>query len=220
MIIRTILTAFFALSFGFITGQNKSKTFLFVGSFTQGEKTDGIYVYEFNSNNGELKEVEREGDLVNPSFLTISPNGKYLYACTDTRLEEHGSVSAFKIDTLTGKITFLNKQTSGGRNPVHVVVDMNNEYVINSNYTDSGISVFKCNSDGSLNPYSELIEFEGSSIVPERQDESHIHSTIFSYDNRYLFAPDLGADIIRALTFDKENLLTVVSELQVHNKEG
>lgn len=200
--------------------QEESKIFLFVGSYTEGEEREGIYVYELDVTDGSLKEVEREGNLINPSFLTISPNGKYLYACTDTRLESHGSVSAFKIDSLTGKITFLNKQTAGGRNPVHVVVDKNSEYVVNSSYTDAGISIFKCAADGSLNPYSQLIEFEGSSIVSGRQDEAHVHSANFSYDNRFLFAPDLGADKIRVLTFSNSDLLTTSNELEIQTKEG
>ena len=113
MNIQFYLTIFLALTTCFIFGQDSSKTYLFVGSYTSGEKTEGIYVYDFNTGTGELTEVEKEDSLINPSFLTISPNGKFLYACTDTKLEKNGSVSAFRIDTLTGEITFINKQTVG-----------------------------------------------------------------------------------------------------------
>ncbi|GAB5552740.1 MAG: lactonase family protein [Saprospiraceae bacterium] len=195
--------------------------FLFVGSYTDGEKKEGIYVYEFDLANGELKEVEREGNLINPSFLAISDNGKYLYACTETRLQTPGSVSAFQIDTLTGKITFLNKQSAGGRNPVHLAVDKNNQYVVNSSYTDAGVSIFKTDADGRLNPYSKLLEFgEGSNIVEGRQEESHVHSAHFSPDDEYLFAPDLGADKIRAFTFDESDQLIQVENLDINTQAG
>jgi len=214
------LTILLFLTTFLLFGQSSSEAYLFVGSYTSGKKAEGIVVYTFNTNTGKLTEVEREGNLINPSFLTISPNGNYLYACTETRLDKHGSVSAFSIDSATGKLTFLNKQSTGGRNPVHVTVNKDNKHVIVSNYTDAGISVFECNPDGSLKPYSQLIECEGSSVIKNRQSKAHIHSASFSPDNKYLFTPDLGADKIRAFSFDHSNLLTTVDRLTINTKKG
>lgn len=218
--IKFHITILLLLATCFVFGQNHSKTFLFVGSYTSGEKAEGIVVFDFDTETGELKEVEKEDNLINPSFLSISPNGKFLYACTETRLETHGSVSAFKIDASTGELTFLNKQTAGGRNPVHLIVHPTNKYVIVSNYTDAGISVFECNADGSLQPSSQLIEFEGSSVIKGRQDKAHIHSSNLSPDSEYVFSPDLGSDKIRAFRFDHKNLLTVVDSLTINTDKG
>ncbi|MGB0864465.1 MAG: lactonase family protein [Saprospiraceae bacterium] len=213
------LTVFLIFIASFAFGQDSSKIYLFVGSYTSGESSEGIAVYKLNTQTGELTEVERASNLVNPSFLTIAPNRQFLYACTNTRLKKHGSISAFKIDTLTGKLTFLNQQSTGGRNPVHVIVNKTNRYVIASNYTDAGISIFECNADGSLQSFSKLIEFEGSSIIKGRQNAAHIHSCNFSFDNKYIFAPDLGSDKIRVLKFDK-GLLTVIDSLTIKTKSG
>lgn len=218
--LRTYFTFFLLLVTGFAFAQNSAKTYLFVGSYTDGEKTEGIAVYDFNTETGELTEVEREGNLVNSSFLTLSPNGKFLYACTDTKLEQPGSVSAFRIDPITGKLTFLNKQTAGGRNPVHVVVDHTNSYVIASNYTDPGVCIFECNPDGSLQPYSKLIEFEGSSIVKGRQEEAHLHSSTFSPEGKYVFSPDLGSDKIRVSRLNQRGRLAVVQRLTIDTEPG
>lgn len=215
------LLALLILLAGLSSCQTTSKMFLFVGSFTDGKAKEGIYVYEFNTDNGSMKEIEREAGLINPSFLAISANGKYLYACTDTRLQTDGSVSAFQIDPLTGKIAFLNKQTAGGRNPVHLTVDQDNQYVVNSSYTDAGLSLFKTAPDGRLSPYSNLIEFEeGSNAIPARQKESHVHSAHFSPDDNYLFAPDLGADKLRAFTIDEDNQLLAANQLDVNTAVG
>ena len=62
-----------------IFAQNKSKTLLFVGTYTAGKPDTGIYVYEFNSKSGELKRMSTGENLTNPSFLAVSPNGKFLY---------------------------------------------------------------------------------------------------------------------------------------------
>lgn len=213
-IVLTFITSLYSF------GQNESRTFLYVGSYTSGELAEGIYVYEFHTETGKLEEIQRIDSLINPSFLTISPNGQYLYSCTESRLDRYGSVSAFKIDTLTGKITFLNKQSTGGKNPVHVTVDATNTYVIVSNYTDAGISVFECNSDGSLKPFSQLTEFTGSSLINGRQNQAHMHSCNFSPDQHYIFAPDLGADKIRVFEFDQRHLLTTIDSLTIDTYKG
>ena len=214
------LSLFLILTTCFVFGQNSTKTYLFVGSYTSGEKSDGICVYDFNTKTGELKEVERGKNLINPSFLSISPNGKFLYACTETKMNKSGTLSAFKIDSLTGKITFLNKQTTGGKNPVYATVDKTGKYVVTANYTDARINIFECKADGSLKPYSQLFKFAGKSVIKGRQDISHIHSSNFSLDNKYLFAPDLGADKIHVFNFDHKKLLRLNESLTIDTEKG
>ena len=186
--------------------QNNSKTFLFIGTYTEGKTDLGIYIYEFDSKTGDLKFSSNAENMTNPSFLTISPNGKFLYACTDTKMPNKGSVTAFKIDSINGKITLINKQASGGENPVYLTVYKNNKFIVNGNYTEGNVSIFSANEDGSLNPYSQLIQFTDSSINKTRQEKAHIHSTVFSPKNDYIFLPDLGADKIRVFKFDSNNL--------------
>ncbi|HWY35787.1 MAG TPA: beta-propeller fold lactonase family protein, partial [Nitrosopumilaceae archaeon] len=150
--------------------QNSTKTLLFIGTYTAGKPDTGIYVYEFNSVLGNLKRLATGENLVNPSFLNISPNGKYLYACTESKLPQKGNVSAFKIDSVSGKISFINKQSCGGENPVYVTIDKTNKFIIDGNYTEGNVTVFKTNIDGSINPYSQIIQFTDSSINKTRQD--------------------------------------------------
>jgi len=159
--------------------------------------------------------VEIEGDLVNPSFITLSSDGQFLYACTETRMDKPGNVSAFSIDELTEEIAFLNKQTTGARNPVHLMFDKSGDYLFSANYTDASITVFKKRSNGFLDPYSQFLAFEGSSIIEGRQDQAHIHSSFISPDNRYLVAPDLGSDKLRVFNFDSQSLLTENDTLTV-----
>lgn len=177
-------------------------TFLFVGNYTQGTPNKGLFVYAFNNETGQLKKLSHVPNITNPSFIAIAPNGQYLYACTDTKMPNAGSVSAFKIDSINGRLTFINKQASGGENPVYVSVHQNNRYVVNANYTEGNVSVYTTNENGSLNPYSQLIQFTDSSINKERQDKAHIHAAVFSPQNDYVFLPDLGADKIRVFKFD------------------
>lgn len=173
------------------------KTFLYVGSYTDGRESTGIHIFEFDGDKGSLTRIDSIKNFVNPSYLDVTPNGKAVIACLESRLEKPGSVGIFKIDTLTGKLKFLNKQTSGGRNPVHVAISPDSKYVVSSNYTDAGISIFRIENDLRLSKPLQHIKFEDSSIVKGRQDESHLHSTNFYENGNSLVGMDLGADKLR-----------------------
>ena len=194
------------LNINLLFSQKNPKTLLFVGTYTAGKPDSGIYVYEFNSVSGRLKQLATGNNLVNPSFLTVSTNGKYLYACTESKLPQNGNVSAFKIDSISGKISFINKQSCGGENPVYLTTDKTDNFIIDGNYTEGNVTVFKTNADGSINPYSQIIQFTDSSINKARQDKAHIHSTVFSPKNDFIYFPDLGSDKIRAFKFDTSNI--------------
>lgn len=186
-----------------VFAQEDTKTFLFVGSYTGGKPDRGIYVYTFNTKSGELKEAAVVDNITNPSFLTLSPDGKYLFAGADTKMPDTGSVVSFRIDTLSGELKFLNRQSSGGDNPVYLSVHRNGRYLVNANYSGGSVAVRPVLKDGTLAPYSQLIQFEGSSIIKERQEKSHIHAAVFSPQCDFLYLPDLGADKIRIFRFDE-----------------
>ncbi|WP_242204147.1 lactonase family protein [Aestuariivivens insulae] len=176
-------------------------TLLFVGSFTNKEPGAGIHVFAFNNETGESALKFVLDSITNTSFLKLSPNGKYLYSVVESQMQYHGMVAAFSVDSINGKLKFINNQDCGGRNPVHLEIDTKGEILVNSNYTDPSLSVFKISTDGSLNECVQILRFKDSSIIEGRQNKAHIHSSNFSPDNQYLFAHDLGADKIRGFDF-------------------
>jgi len=193
-----------------VQAQHKAKTYLFIGSYTGGKPDRGIYVCAFKPGSGKLEELGAAYDVVNPSYISLSPNGQYLYACADTQLPDTGSILSFKIDSLRGILKFINRQPSGGDNPVYSSVDRSNKYLVNSNYTGASVSAYMLNTDGSLNPYVQMIPFEGSSVMPKRQESAHIHAAVFSPGCDYVFLPDLGADMIRVFKFDPAKLQPLI----------
>ena len=202
-----LLFAILCMNFNFIQAQTNVKTLLFIGTYTDEKPDKGIYIYEFNENNGALKALSHGKEITNPSYLNISPNGMFLYANTETRTPFEGSISAFKIDSLNGQISLLNIQASGGANPVYLDIYASGKYLVNANYTGGSCSLFETNTDGSLNQYLSLFQFKDSSIIKKRQEASHIHSANFSPDYHYVFLPDLGADKIRVFAFDKDSAI-------------
>lgn len=195
----------FLLILGNSCTKGSTKTLLFVGSFTEGIASTGIYIYELDTETGGLSLLNSEQNLINPSFLKIAPNGKYLYSVLESQLPYNGRIAAFAVDSLSGKLRLINTQDSGGRNPAHLSINENEKFLINSNYTDASFSVFNIKRGGGLAPLDQIFTFKDSSIIEGRQDEAHIHSTNFSPDGKYLFAQDLGSDKIWKFKIQKEN---------------
>ncbi|TND02876.1 MAG: protein of unknown function DUF2394 [Bacteroidetes bacterium] len=219
--ILTILTLLLFFSSLSAHSQNNT-TYLFIGTYTEGQADKGIYVYAFDSKTGQLKKVSTAEQVTNPSFITVSPDGRFIYACTDTKMPGAGSVTAFAFDSISGKLTTINKQNAGGENPVYVAVHKSGKFVVNGNYTAGNVSVFSTNAGGSLNPHTQLIQFTDSSVNKQRQEKAHIHAAVFSPQHDFMFFPDLGSDKIRTFRFDadRENPLVPADSLSVNTKPG
>lgn len=175
--------------------------YLFVGTYTnKGSK--GIYVYRFNAATGAAEWVSNTDSVANPSYLAIAPNRKYIYAVNETHGENGGNVSAYTFDKTTGKLTFINHQSTGGDGPAYVSVSRNNNWVMVGNYSGGSTAAFAANKDGSLQPYSQLLQDSGSSANAQRQEKAHVHSTVFSPAGDFLFTPDLGTDKVMIYKFN------------------
>jgi 6-phosphogluconolactonase (cycloisomerase 2 family) len=176
--------------------------YLFVGTYTDAKPDKGIYIYGFDSKTGNLNALGHAENTINPSYINLSPNGKYLYACTETQMSENGNISAFRFDKKTAKLTLLNKVSSGGDNPCFVMVHPSGKWLVNANYSGGNGAATKIKKDGSLEGLPQVVQFSGSSVIKGRQDEAHIHASMFTPDNKFVFFPDLGSDKIWGYSFN------------------
>lgn len=192
----------FAIAFLVTFNIFSQNTYVFLGSYNRDKTAEAIQVYQLDTANGNLTKVASAKDVVNPSYLTLSPNGKYLFACTDTKTPNAGSVSIFEFNAENKTLTFLNKQSSGGENPVYLSVHKSGKWLVNGNYTEGSVSVHPILENGKIDSIAQNFQYTDGSINKERQTKSHVHSTVFSPQNDYLFMPDLGADKIRCYRFD------------------
>jgi hypothetical protein len=123
--VGTIGLTFADSIFGQASSEKKQKKCWFTSElYTSGKsRSEGIYIYKLNLDSGELKPYKTVKNVVEPSFLAIDKNKKYLYAVNETveyEGKKSGAVSAFAIDQKTGDLRFLNKQPSLGGAPCHV----------------------------------------------------------------------------------------------------
>src|ERR1700693_3859728 len=56
---------------------------LYVGTYTNDARRDGIYLVHMDRRLGELKQVGSVDAGANPSFLALHPNGRVLYAVNE-----------------------------------------------------------------------------------------------------------------------------------------
>ena len=170
--------------------------------------SQGIYVSRFNTATGELGEAQLAAEMINPSFLTISPDHRFLYAVSEDPLslgppKDHSSyVSAFAIDPATGKLHLLNTVPASGTSTCHITTDKTGRFVLLSNFGSGSVSVVRIKADGSLGELTGFIQNVGHSVSPSIQFEPHPHSVVLSPDNRYAIVSDLGTDKVLIFRFD------------------
>ncbi len=193
---------------------------LFIGTYT-GTGSKGIYVYRFHPSTNSFDSV---GSIFceNPSYLAVSGDGNYLYAVTENGVDKPGAVSAFSFDQQKGQLHLLNEQASGGDHPCYVSVSKKQDWVAVANYSGGSLSMLKVNSDGSLQPKAQIVQRHGSSTLENRQAGPHVHSAMFSRQEKYLLTCDLGTDEVTAYHFHRNRKmpLDTVSIVQMLMKRG
>jgi 6-phosphogluconolactonase len=177
---------------------------VWVGTYTEGTKSQGIYTTVFDEQTGALPALTVAAETPNPSFLALHPNGKFLYAVNETHdgPEHSGLVTAYAIDAATGALTELNHQLSRGADPCHLAIDATGRFLVVANYSAGNFAEFPIGADGRLGPSMALLVHKGSGPNKERQEGPHAHDVVFSPDNRHLIAVDLGLDQVFVYTFD------------------
>ena len=170
---------------------------VYIGTYTNAGKSQGIYSYRFDSKTGKLEPEGLAGQATNPSFVAIHPTRKYLYAVSEVSTmngQRTGGVSSFSIDPKTGKLTPLNQVPSKGTGPCYVSVDKTGKAAMVANYNSGSVALMPIKADGSLEEATYFDQHEGKPVDPKRQGGPHAHSIFASPDNRFALSADLGLD--------------------------
>jgi len=181
---------------------------LYVGTYTEGTRSDGIYLLRMDRRTGNLRRVGSVDAGANPSFLAIHPNGRALYAANE--VETHngkptGAVSAFAIASDTGALTRLNEQPSEGGAPCFVSMDRSGRVVLVANYAAGSVAMLPIKADGALAPATKVVRHTGSGPNAERQSAPHAHCIVADPSNRFALAADLGADRVFVYRLDLDD---------------
>jgi 6-phosphogluconolactonase len=177
---------------------------VYFGTYT-GAKSKGIYVSRFDAVTGRLTSPELAVATPSPSFLALHPSRRFLYAVGENSNfggKRLGGIGAFSLDAKTGKLTLLNRQSSGGAGPCYLAVDPTGKCLLTANYGSGSIAALPIQADGALAEPGEVIQHKGSSVNPQRQAGPHGHFIIPDPANRFALACDLGLDQVLVYRLD------------------
>jgi 6-phosphogluconolactonase len=172
--------------------------------------SEGIYVARFHAATGKLDAPQLATKIANPSFIAVSPDGRFLYAVSEDPTSvgpplDHASyVFAYAIDAATGKLRLLNTRPTGGTSTCFIATDKTGRYVMMANFGSGSISVISVHADGSLDAQTAFMQHIGHSKDPAIQNMPHPHSIIPSPDNKHVIVSDLGLDKIFVYNFDQK----------------
>lgn len=138
-------------------------------------------------------------EMQNPSFLAFDRTGGFLYTV-------HGDsdrASAFSIDRASGRLSFLNEQTTNGQNPVHLSFDPANRYLVVANHVTSSLAVLPRLDDGRLGEICSLTTIAGE-VGPHRIEQPFAkpHQVEFDPSGKWIAVPDKGIDKILVYGLD------------------
>ena len=187
-------------------GESAASELVYVGTGTSGTSR-GIYAYRFNPATGDATFLGLEAATPNPTFLVVDREGQTLYAVNEEGKDagaEGNTVSAFRIDSHSGHLKFLNKVSSAGMGPCDLALAHHARFLLVSNCGSGSVALLPILSDGSLAPAISVVQHHGSSLNPQRQSGPHAHGLAVSLDDRFAFVADLGLDKVFVYPIDPQ----------------
>jgi 6-phosphogluconolactonase (cycloisomerase 2 family) len=171
--------------------------YLLVGCYSDGT-TAGIGVYDFDTQNADIQLVSEKKEVLDPNYLAISTDEKFVYSTSETG--DKSSASAFTFDKSTGVLSLLNQHYTEGQHPCYISINKGKTFAVTANWSGGSISVFPIAEDGSLKPVSQV--FDMNKLDVSDAPVAHLHSVVLSPDEKYLFAADMGHDKIYKFNVD------------------
>jgi 6-phosphogluconolactonase len=120
-----------------------------------------IMVFNYDAANAAMTQVQTISTLPKDfsamstcAEIVLHPSGKFLYASN----RGHDSIALFSVDQKTGKLTFVEHQSTLGHKPRHFTVDPTGHWLIAENQDSDSIVTFAIDVDtGKLKPTGQML---------------------------------------------------------------
>jgi 6-phosphogluconolactonase len=167
----------------------------YVGGYTsQDGGGDGIALADFEA--GTARTV---AEITDPSFVALSDDGRFLYACHEKAGD--GEVGAYAVQD-DGTLTPLGRRSTHGDHPCHVEIHPRGGYLFSANYSSGSVAVHPIADDGSLGEAVQVVQHSGSGPNKVRQDGPKAHMVACDPVEEFVFDVDLGTDTVYVHTID------------------
>lgn len=197
---------------------------LFVGScnrptpYFAEANGEGISVFSFDPETAEAKQLCVYDAIENPTFLTVSKDGRRVYANSELFGWPQGVVTSLAFDTENARLSHLDMIPSGGSITAHNALSQDETQLLVANYAlghdgpDRSISVFPLGAKGVLGQATCQLTFAGKGTDPDRQERSHAHF-IRQLPNGLVLVCDLGRDLVLSYRLTGAGELEVASSM-------
>jgi 6-phosphogluconolactonase len=188
----------------------------------------GIHVFQVDRSTGAMAPAGIHEMGTSPSCLALNAAGTRLYSSNETdRLgkNKEGTVSAFAIDRVDGRLELLNTVASGGAGPTFVSVHPSGRLVFVANYFGGSVAVLPVLANGRLGTAMD-IKVDAGTIGPARaahapagsfafsgHDRTHAHMIQADPNGRFVLHADLGLDKIFIWRFDEKSGILTPAEV-------
>ena len=118
-------------------------------------------MFSYNAENAAMTQVQTISTLPKDfsgnntdAEIALHPSGKFLYASN----RGHDSIAVLAVDQKTGKLTFVEHQSTQGRTPRHFAIDPTGQWLLAENQGSDSVVVFAIDSDtGNLKPTGHTV---------------------------------------------------------------
>ena len=177
---------------------------------TYNPNGEGLYRFTVDGKTGELRDKALVSSLPNVAQLTVSQDGKTLYAASEV---EKGVVQAWRI-AANGELSELNQVASGGAGPVYLSLTPDGRHLLVANYVSGSIAVLPVKEDGRLGDAVDVHQDQGpagaarpaaaaeGSFAVSDHNGPHAHMISADPSGKFVFSTDLGLDRIYQYRMD------------------
>ena len=187
-----------------VTGCGSEPLTMIVGTYTDECASRGVYSYFFDKEKGALvgdeggRFAEAPGavgrvEIRNPSYLTLSADGKFVYAVSEVG-DSSASAVTLRLDSKTGEVQMLGAEQTYGKDPCYI--STNGKVVMTANYSSGNVTEFPIGEDGVLLPHDFLYETGLGGPDSVRQNFPHAHCALFNAAGTELYVSEFSADIV------------------------
>lgn len=231
-----------------IQNSGQGKTIAYVGTYGDEKDPGGIFAIEFNPAGELFTPVDRTTSPKLAGYLSFDETTHTLYSVDERKNDGRGpvepaaSVMAFRVNPVSGALSFLESHVAPGPRPTYLSLDSQNRRLATANhgdfehvekvayrngqwvseylYDDSTVILFSLNEDGNIAGILDLVVLEGHGTDPNRSPQAgghaqaspHAHCAVFSPDARHLLVCDKGTD--RVYVYAVNSSLELVSTYQ------
>lgn len=187
-----------------VTGCGSEPLMMIVGTYTDECASRGVYSYFFDQEKGALvgdeggRFAEAPGavgrvEMRNPSYLTLSADGKFVYAVSEVGGSSASAVT-LRLDSKTGEVQMLGAELTDGKDPCYI--STNGKVVMTANYSSGNVTEFPIGEDGVLLPHDFLYETGLGGPDSVRQNFPHAHCALFNAAGTKLYVSEFSADVV------------------------